>query len=42
MFATYAYHLDLLPTFGTKLSMISDEVNRSHFLSQTKLESLGS
>ena len=34
--------VDLIPVFGTRPSMISDEVNRSHFLSQTRLEVLGS
>ena len=33
---------DLIHSFGTKLSMIFAEMNRSHFLSQTKLEILGS
>jgi|HubBroStandDraft_2_1064218.scaffolds.fasta_scaffold590072_1 hypothetical protein len=33
---------DLLPAFRTKLSMISAKVNRSHFLSQARLEVRGS
>jgi hypothetical protein len=33
---------DLLPYFRTKLSMILAKLNRSHSLSQTKLEVLGS
>ena len=32
---------DLLPSFHTKASMISSKLNRSHSLSQTKLETLG-
>jgi len=33
---------DLLPAFRTKLSMISAKVNRSHSLSQARLEVRGS